>query len=305
MSRNLPFDFKHLKHYVAVVDSGKLIRAAELLNISQPALTQSIQTLEELLGASLLTRLPRGIEPTEAGTYFYKYAKRLLGDSDNAVRDVTLIATGNLGHVSIGASPLFVDQILSAVVTNAIREYPSLSLAVREATYTELFHGLNNRTIDIAITNFPSGTLPKDLEFEPLISLRTAFIIGRDHPLASQHAITSDQISSARLAIMHIPKPREFLDQLLRDAGADVTNAIEVNSLSVLKRLVINGSVISFIPEHLFQDEIASEQVKVLELPDMPSVRPAGIVLRKRSERRPQVEMVAALVRDICVSWAN
>lgn len=297
------FELKHLRHYVTVVEEGKLLRAAETLHLSQPALTQSIQNLEEFAGVPLLIRLPRGVEPTEAGRHFYRYAKRTLGDSENVVRDVSLIAEGNLGHVHIGTSQLFTDQLMPEIVAKLIEDFPSLSFAVQEAAYNKLFEGLSSREIDIALTNFPAGTLSKEMEFEPLIALATTFIVGTSHPLASLKRVSADALKEARLTIIRKPKPGDFLDQLLNDYGVDTARAIESNSLPVLKRLVMSGKAVTFIPEHMFQDEIASGQVKALSLSGMPSIRHAGIVLRKTPDRRPHVELVAELIRKVCATW--
>ena len=71
-------EFKQLRHFVAVVDSGTLSGASEVLHITQPALTRSIKNLEANLEAQLLERGSRGIAPTEAGTRLYHEAKMIL-----------------------------------------------------------------------------------------------------------------------------------------------------------------------------------------------------------------------------------
>ena len=73
-------ELRQLRHFVMVVDTGNLSRAAERVAISQPALTRSIKNLEESLGVELLERKPRGVVPTEAGVTLYHHSKMVLND---------------------------------------------------------------------------------------------------------------------------------------------------------------------------------------------------------------------------------
>ncbi|NDE02288.1 MAG: LysR family transcriptional regulator, partial [Gammaproteobacteria bacterium] len=81
-------ELRQLRHFVAVVDSANLSRAAERVAISQPALTRSIKNLEDLLGVELLERQPRGVVPTEAGLALYHHAQIVLNACQRLTREV-------------------------------------------------------------------------------------------------------------------------------------------------------------------------------------------------------------------------
>ena len=74
-------ELRHLRHFAAVVEAGNLSKAAEKVFISQPALTRSIKNLEDIVGAELLERRPRGMVPTPAGIALYRYAQLMLNEA--------------------------------------------------------------------------------------------------------------------------------------------------------------------------------------------------------------------------------
>lgn len=87
-------ELRQLRHFVAVVDSANLSRAAERVAISQPALTRSIKNLEDLLGVELLERQPRGVAPTEAGLALYHHAQIVLNACQRLTREVRELERG-------------------------------------------------------------------------------------------------------------------------------------------------------------------------------------------------------------------
>src|SRR4051812_34654299 len=95
-------DLRLLRSFLAVHEERHLGRAAERLNLTQPALTRQMQALEARVGVQLLHRLPRGMEPTEAGKVLAAHGRRLLAESDRALDQTRRAARGEYGHLAIG-----------------------------------------------------------------------------------------------------------------------------------------------------------------------------------------------------------
>ena len=95
-------DFHKLKAFVAVVEESNISRAAIRMNMQQPPLTRIIQQLEQELGATLLKRLPRGVEVTEAGKALYQEALTILAHAQAIPKRVQNIAQGLEGQINIG-----------------------------------------------------------------------------------------------------------------------------------------------------------------------------------------------------------
>lgn len=97
-------NFRRLKYFVKIVDIGSLTRAAEVLHIAQPALSQQVATLEGELDQQLLIRTKRGVTPTEAGKVLYTHARTILRQCEQAQLAVNNVGQ-TLGQVSIGLAP--------------------------------------------------------------------------------------------------------------------------------------------------------------------------------------------------------
>src|SRR4051812_1767075 len=95
-------ELRQLRYFVAIVDHGSLSRAARVLHIAQPALTQQLQQLEQELGARLLHRSAQGMLSTDAGRVFYEHAQAILKQVSDAKSAVTQSTTRPSGTVALG-----------------------------------------------------------------------------------------------------------------------------------------------------------------------------------------------------------
>lgn len=108
-------DMRQVRHLIAVLEHGNVLRAANAIHISQPALSKSIQNLEAELGVRLLERSPRGVSPTIYGTSLLKHARLLLNQGEQAVAEIEAIKGGHLGHLRLGVAN-FAIHFLPAVL---------------------------------------------------------------------------------------------------------------------------------------------------------------------------------------------
>lgn len=131
-------DFRHLRYFLAVVDSGSVAAAARQLHIVQPALSPQIRDLEEELGAALFSRNARGVELTAAGAQFVLDAWRLLIDIESARQRALRVAQGSAGTLRIGVSATYGwhPTILSHI-NNFRQSHPDISLYVEPAARGE------------------------------------------------------------------------------------------------------------------------------------------------------------------------
>jgi DNA-binding transcriptional LysR family regulator len=106
---------RQLKHFLAVLESRSILKAAAQLNISQPAVSKSISKLEEEYGTSLFERLSRGVRPTAFALRFERHARRILADIERSRRAANDIISGTSGTVLIGTGPVFVPVVSAAV----------------------------------------------------------------------------------------------------------------------------------------------------------------------------------------------
>lgn len=299
-------ELKPLRHFVAVVDAGNLSRAAEALYMTQPAMTRSVKNLEALLGTTLLERLPRGVAPTEAGKSLYRSAVRILNQTERAVVEVAEITAGTRGHVDMGVAALFSRDIIDEVVVELARSTPSLSLTISEGYFEEQAIAVSEGRLDVALTNFPPTALPVGLVAEPLIDLRSWFVVGKSHPLAQRSEIPRKELFEARFAVVNQRHVTDFLDQYFATEGLPtLKGAVQSNSLNTLKALVSSGEFVSLMPEHFIRRDLAAGDIVRLEMEATPLLRRGGLIYRERPEPRAAVALLINAVRSAAKHFAE
>src|SRR6476620_5530053 len=121
-------DVRHLRNMLAVLEDGSIGKAALRLNISQPALTKSIQRLEEHLGVRLFEREPRGMKPTFYAESLRGYAKAACIGMAEAERQIAALRKGTEGVVTIAGPPLIMTELLPPVLVRLAQERPKLKV---------------------------------------------------------------------------------------------------------------------------------------------------------------------------------
>lgn len=159
-------DIRRFKSFVVIVDTGSITRAADILHIAQPALSQQLAALEEHFGTKLLIRSQQGVVMTDAGAEVYRHAQIILRQMEQAHADVVAAGKHLAGRVSVGLTPFSGAATLSfELLAETRRRYPGIVLHLTESvgqTYSQML--MNNR-LEIALIH---GAGPmKGLRFSP------------------------------------------------------------------------------------------------------------------------------------------
>jgi len=124
-------DTRQLAALVAVVDRASFSQAAEQLGVTQPAVSLAIRALEKRLGATLLDRSGRTVQPTEAGRAVYRHAQRILGAEDDLLRALDEGSSDVSGQLSLGVSSGPAERLLPALLGAFRERHPEVHVALR------------------------------------------------------------------------------------------------------------------------------------------------------------------------------
>src|SRR3990167_1376500 len=241
-------ELRQLRYFVAIVDHGSLSRAAVVLHVAQPALTQQLRQLEADLGARLLHRSAQGVLPTDAGKTFYEHAQAILkqvGDAKSAVAQST---SGPAGSVALGI-PQSVSGAFALPLLTAVREtYPEISLQLTEELSGNLIEQLKSGRINLTVL-FDDGQLTP-FATTPLVEEEMMFITRSGSRYAPRgQSITLAKAVKARLilpGLQHGVRPR--IEKIVRAAGLSIDNVIEINSLAILKSALMADLGATILP---------------------------------------------------------
>lgn len=249
-------ELRQLRYFVAIVDHGALSRAAQILHVAQPALTQQLRQLEEELGAQLLHRSAQGVLCTDAGKVFYEHAQAILKQVADARSAVTQSATRPSGSVTLGLPHSISGALALPLLMAARQRYPEITLQLTEELTGNLGEQLKSGRINLAVL-FDDGQLTP-FTCTPLVDETLYFICRADAAYArDQDALTLAQALATTLilpGLQHGVRPR--IESVARGAGLTPANVIEINSIAILKSAILADMGATILPVAPLQAEL-------------------------------------------------
>ncbi|OHV12802.1 LysR substrate-binding domain-containing protein [Kushneria phosphatilytica] len=176
-------ELRHLRYYIVVAEQLHFGRAARLLNISQPPLSNQIKNLEEEIGVQLLVRNNKEVRITPAGQYFLEAARKCIAALDKEIEFTQRIAQGKEGTVSIGFSGTMSFHVLPSIVKDFKKNHPGIDIRLQQLTTYNQIVGLIHGTIDIGFLVSPVS----DQRIDSITILEERFVacLPKNHPLAT------------------------------------------------------------------------------------------------------------------------
>jgi len=268
------FDFRQLRYFVAVAEELSFTRAALRLHLSQPPLSQQIQSLEQDLGVRLLERNKRNVALTEPGKIFLEQARQILAKADEARSHVVAAAAGHTGQLRLAytASVSFHPALPHALLRYG-QIAPNVHLQLSEMYTEPQFVALLNGQIDIGFVR----SVPLHAQDERALRLQ---IIDREplmlalpagHPLAGRNSLRLIDVANDAF----ISQPRELaatihdkLVQLANRAGFEPLIIQQAQQINGLLALVAAGLGLALVPASMRVVRLAGVSYVALEEPD-------------------------------------
>lgn len=183
-------EIDQLRYFLQVARRASFTRAAEDLLISQPALSRSIQKLEEELGQPVFERKARSVSLTDAGTLLQARAQQVLTILEDTRAEIT--DDGRSGRVRVGAIPTIAPYFLPEVLRQFADRFPQASVVVQEQTTDLLLKSCTQGEIDLAIVALPVPV--RYLEVEELFQEELLLVVPPGHPLADKPQIRMNDV---------------------------------------------------------------------------------------------------------------
>ncbi len=181
---------QQLRYFIAVAEQLNFTEAAKHLYVSQPALSQQIADLEKQLNAQLFTRDRHSVRLTTAGAIFLQDACEIVAKAEQAAQKVRLRdANAVTGSISIGFLAQAEKRILPDLIRSLRNNYPLIKIKLTPLGFGDLFHKLENGTVDIGFSVYFGSQQIPGLIFETLFTSGTSVIMRRDNPLAQKYSI--------------------------------------------------------------------------------------------------------------------
>jgi DNA-binding transcriptional LysR family regulator len=281
-------ELRQLEAFVTVTDAGSFTRAADRLSLTQPAVTRQVGALEQELGAKLLERMGRKVEPTAAGAALYDYASRILHLAAESRRAVADVAEGVAGRLRVGASSTAATYLLPSLLRRFGEMYPQVQLSVATGPSPSISQRAAAGAVDIGIVMDYQEQDGMDATI--LADYSLSLVVYPDHPLAMAHRDASGVASLAEIAEQPLiamqrgATLRAFLEKTAADSGLPLRISMELDNVEAIKKMVQARLGVSVLPDIAIAAEVAAGLLVALPLRDAPGARQRIAAIRRRDK---------------------
>ncbi|HDR7824298.1 TPA: LysR family transcriptional regulator [Bacillus anthracis] len=176
-----------LQVLIKTIELGSFTKAARVLNMTQPAVSHAISSIESELGVTILIRDKRkGLIVTDVGSRILVHIREILNGVEKIEQEVAMEKGHEVGTIRIGSFPSASAHFLPKMINHFKEKYPNLEVVLYEGTIKEVEDWLVSRVVDIGIVILPN----KEMEIVPLTKGKMVVILREDHPLCKKNAIT-------------------------------------------------------------------------------------------------------------------
>jgi DNA-binding transcriptional LysR family regulator len=224
---------RQVQHAVTLARSGSYSAAAERLNLSQPALSRSIQALEAVLGAALFDRTNTGVVPTSIGRMVIEQGSAILASAEGLEREVKLALGLETGTLAVGAAPYAADICVGTACGRLAMGSPRLTIDVRVGDWTFLTGLVLSGELDIAVAELTLAAEDSRLEVQALPQHIGQFFCRAEHPLACLGSVTVADTEAFPLVASSLPRRL-----------ANLRTAIRVDTFRLARDIVLASNAL-------------------------------------------------------------
>jgi DNA-binding transcriptional LysR family regulator len=272
-----------LSQLEALIETARqrnLSRAAEILHVTQPALSARLQGLEAELGTSLFTRGRRGMALTDAGRAFLPYAERALAAVDDGSTMLDELRRGGTGELVLGAAPAISTYVLPELLLRFTDRHPRVRLSVRTGHSEEILEMALRREIDLGLVR---ELRHPDIESRALYEDELVLVADAGHPLADQGAVDITALADVRLILFdRTSSYYDLTNAYFRAAGVSPSGVMELDNIDAAKQMVGHGLGIALLPHTAVAEELADGRLRALDIRGEPPIRRRIVAIRRR-----------------------
>ncbi len=292
---------RRLQHFLAVFEHRGFGRAAEELHVTKPALSKSIQLLEEELNVVLFERTASGVVPTLYADTLALYAKAVEAEMRNASREIARLSGAMKGEVKVGITPSVAAYLMPRTFLKLQDERPSITFNIVEGIMDHHLLALRQGDLDFVIGGWVPGVYP-DLATEVVQRDDVRVFAGAKHPLAGKKNVPLKSLLDYAWVL---PPPTQFWLQLFEKSFVSqglqppIPNAV-TNSPSFIKATLLDHKYLSALPARSLNNEVQFGEIVALPVAEMAIAIDITVSYRKRDEHLTACNMFIAALKTAC-----
>lgn len=264
-------DFKPLRYFIALAETGNFHRAAERLHLSQPALSRQIAALEREIGTALFERGARAVTLTPAGASFYRDAVGILEGLARAQAQALATAAGKRGLLRIGFTMAAAHSVIPRYVRAMRAAWPDVRVELKEVVSDELPERVMAGAIDLGVV-FDNGARP-GLARRRVLTEPLCVALPRSHPRARARSVRITDLQDDAFAMTAVDAGSRLNADVLdfcRRHGVEPRVSFEVRLQQTMLSLVNDAHCVALVPDSMRR--VRMDDIVFKRLQDAPSV---------------------------------
>ena len=256
---------------VALAEEGNIHRAAQVLNMTQPAASKLLKDLEDVLEVPLFERLPRGMRPTWYGETMIRHARVALGSLNQAHDELQALKAGSYGQVSVGAITSPALALLPPAVATVKREQPNLRVSLEIETSPVLLERLEQGKLDILVARLSEEHDKSQLRYQALTEELVCAVVRPGHPLLGTSGLALRDVVNASWIVPPAGSVLRHRFELMfqEDGLAPPINTVETAALLFITRMLQQSDMLAVLAADVARYYAAHGIVALLPL-EMP-----------------------------------
>ena len=282
-------ELRDIEYFAVVAEHKSIGRAAEALNMSQPALSKSLRRLEQSMGAKVVQRMAKGVELTAVGKALLSQARHLRVTMDDIHREAVDLASGRAGYLRIGAGSALVLNLLPEAYDQFQQEAPKVTLKITVGgRIADTRERVRNGDLDLAVTGL-DGTRHADLVEDHLYDEHYVAYASAHHRLAKRKRLALSELVNERWVL---GATNSWVDRQLLEAFANKNLprpiiAVETANLPLRQRMVSSSDLLAFGSNGVARHAAERYPIAVLQVKELGFIRRVGVLYRKDAYLSP------------------
>lgn len=290
-------DINQLEVLVTVAREKSFSRAAEMLNRTQPAVSQAVQRLEREIGEKLFDRSSKDGTLTAAGDVLLEYAKQMLNLRHTARAAVKELRNLHTGKVTLSANEHTVFYLLP-VIAEFRRRHPLVKVEVRRGVASRTPIEVIAREVELGVISFKPND--RSVKSFPVFTDELALIVSPKHRLADEKSVSVKALGNECFIAHNAASPyRQKVIETFEKHRTPLNIGVELPALEAIKQLVKMNAGVALIPKLTARAEIKSGQLKCLEVAEMKFERRLHIIYRRNSALSQAAQGFLELVKEM------
>lgn len=289
-------ELRHLRSLRAIHDQGGLARAAEVLNLTQSALSHQIKALEEQAGVELFLRRTKPLRLSAAGMRLLRTAEQVLPLIEAAEAEFRAVEQGRAGRLHVAMECHHCFDWLLPVMDRFRRAWPEVDLDIRASLSLKALPALQKGQVDMVISSDPEELA--GVTFQPLFDYAPTMVVSADHPLAAKGYADPEDLRGETLITYPMDRSRlDVFSQFLDPAGVEPAAIRQVEQTSVALMLVASGRGVAVMPDWVLRAQAGNPELATIPLGPKGKLRRLYAALREEDLAQPYMAYVLRLAR--------